>query len=188
MKKQVYLNIFIGIASIVIAYIFYYFISMDLINQFYPVSEERGFVFYICHVIFFYILMKLIFSLPIYKLDKVLAAFIYVCILYIALFDRITLAQRIINVNPIRGFLDEGMLQMVLNVIVFFPFYTILKWFAHFTSKQNFVMFIIFVFLVEIVQYISMRGIFDITDIVLNTIGYGCGIKLYGFFFHAENR
>lgn len=188
MKKQVYFNIFIGIASIVIAYVFYYFISMDLINQFYPVNEQRGFVLYICHVIFFYILMKLIVSVPIYKVDKVLAAFVYVCILYIALFDRITLAQRIINVNPISGFMDEGILQMVLNVIVFFPFYTMLKWFTHFNKKQKFMMFILFVFLVEIMQYISMRGIFDITDILLNTIGYGCGIKLYDVFFHAENR
>lgn len=185
-RKKICLNIAVILFSVVIGYLFYYYISMDMINQFYPVSEENGLVLYLCHIVFFLVLLKVIFGIEITKVDKVLSSIMYFTILYMAMFDRFELAERKINLNPFQGFFDEGFIQMILNILVFIPFYSVLTWFLTLDKTKSLLLFIVFVFLIESYQYISMTGIFDVTDILLNLVGYFCGIKVYDVLFDNE--
>lgn len=186
MKKEFLKNIILFFSAVISSYLFYYYVSMDLINQYYSLTEDRGLVLYGCHIIFFYLLLKLIFSVKITKLDKLLSVITYICILYMALFDRFDLGQRVINLNPLDGLISQGIMQMILNIIVFFPFYTIQNWLGHFTRKQYYIVFFICVIAFEFIQYLTMRGIADINDIILNAIGYMCGIKLHYYFFRNK--
>lgn len=183
-KRNILLNVIGMILCIVLSYLFYYFISMDFINLFYSVNEVNGFFLYLCHIAFFWYIYKTLFKLRITKVEKAIALIIYLFIMYIAFFDRFDLGRREINLNPINDLSSSAIPIMVLNIAIFLPFYTILKWnFKSHTGKIDICICLIISIIIESIQYITMRGIFDIVDIIMYLLGYFLGKILYSFFF-----
>ncbi|KOF57143.1 MULTISPECIES: VanZ family protein [Clostridium] len=91
------------------------------------------------------------------------------------------------NFNPLSMFKDlntvSGGIMSVGNAIAYIPIGVYIR---KTVSKKNNV-FLTLVFLVyctsiEILQYIASWGIADIDDIILNTLGFYCGIKLFEFY------
>lgn len=97
------------------------------------------------------------------------------------------LIERKINLIPfyhdnnvdIKVILDE----MVLNILVFLPLGIMIRsiFFDKKSSKSIFFM-LTFSLIVESLQYVLSIGIFDITDIINNTLGGILGITLYSIF------
>lgn len=103
--------------------------------------------------------------------------------MYLTFFDRVELLESKINLNPF-GIIDtlkeEGIFSMILNILIFVPFYTALKWLnLKMNNKGYFIIFIIFIFIIESLQYFTLRGFFDVSDIILYIGGYFIGIGIY---------
>lgn len=62
----------------------------------------------------------------------------------------------------------------LFNILMFIPLGTLFKF-----DYKNIAVFILFIFLCEIIQYVLKVGIFDIGDIFLNTIGFLVGSMLH---------
>ena len=82
------------------------------------------------------------------------------------------------------------MLNVAGNVIGFMPFGFLLTVVRN--KKTNFVVALLysftFTFLIESVQYVTKLGVFDIDDLMLNTLGGILGYIIYFILSCVENR
>lgn len=62
----------------------------------------------------------------------------------------------------------------LFNILMFIPLGILFKF-----DYKNIALFILFIFLCEIIQYVLKVGIFDIGDILLNTVGFLVGSILH---------
>lgn len=184
-KKEIGLNFLLMAFSIIGGYLFYFFISMEIIIRIYHnLNNASGIFIYVCHIFIFFWILKVMFKLKITKWEQKIAAILYGILMYLAFFDRFDLGIREFNINPLDFLTSQSIMTVILNIVIFLPFFTILKWlFNNNTNKNNFLIWIFISIFIETLQYITMRGIFDIADIVLYLVGYLIGIKLYEFFF-----
>lgn len=177
------LSILFGIVG---GYLFYYFVSIELIKSLLYLDNISGISIYICHILFFYLVCKIFFRLRVTKVDKSIAVILYFILLYIAFFDRFNLGRRVITFNPF-DLSGQTMITTLLNIMIFLPFYTILRWTINSNHmKRYFFIWLLAALLIETIQYIFMIGIFDFTDIILYLIGYLLGIKLYHCIFNTD--
>ena len=161
---------------------------MELINPIYNINTiTKGLFLIFCHIEIFYLFIKILFKLKIHLFEKMLLISSYFLMMLVIFFDRIYLTERLLNFNIfeiINTMKESGLLITVLNILVFCPFYTAIKWIQKdLTFIKIFTIFMIFSISVEIIQYIMMWGIFDIIDIIFYTIGFFIGVKLYNFLF-----
>lgn len=187
-KGLVLKNILIFIISAVIGFLFYWIVSMRIIDSLYYIDTDlKGFILYFSHVLFFYLFFKVIFKMDIYFFEKIIVSVVYFILMFMMFFDRVYIGRRIININPfdfINTMKDTGIITIVLNCLVFSPFYTSIKWILNkLDAKKIFIIFLVFSIGIEIVQYITMSGIFDVVDILLYVIGYFIGVKIYNYLF-----
>lgn len=87
-----------------------------------------------------------------------------------------------INLNPLsildefKAFFSHTLLLLISNTLIYFPLGVYIK---YKTNKENFkilLVFLLYIFLIEFIQFISHSGIFDINDIITNTLGFFIGI------------
>lgn len=117
-------------------------------------------------------------------LYAIIYVIIYVILLYLVLFNRekfdesiysdgtyITKWIKLIFTNKV------VFINLIGNILIFIPLGIFLKYFKiRFISA--FVIIIILVISIETLQYLTKRGIFDIMDIFLNSIGASIGYML----------
>lgn len=187
MKKINFLYFALVVLSIVLGYGIYYNISMEFIGRFYFIDDVRAIFLITCHALLIYSLLKFILYLKFNTTEKIILSIVYICVLYMALIDRFNIGRHVINFNLFNSISEEGMMQMIMNIMLFMPFYTVQTWLSDYVFKIQckfkieMIIFFTFVIFVETIQFITMRGIFDILDIILNTIGYLSGIMLYRY-------
>ena len=178
------INLLAFIASVIIGYVCYWFITMDLIDTLYNLNSTIKAIFLIiCHAEAFYLLFKFMFKLEIYKFEKIILIISYLVLMLLMFFDRVHIGIRVYNLNVL-DILDtirySGVSSTLLNILIFCPFYTVIKWInKDFTYKDIVIIFLIFSIGVEVIQFITMSGIFDIVDIILYMVGFLIGSKIY---------
>lgn len=187
-KKDYLISAAILLICIPIAYLFYWFFGLPVINRFYYIDTiQKGVFLYSLHVILFYLFIKVLTKIQIFHFEKIIILISYCILMYLTFFDRIELLESKINFNPfgiVDTFKEEGIFSIILNILIFVPFYTALKWLnLKMNNKGYFMIFIIFIFIIESLQYFTLRGFFDVSDIVLYTGGYIIGIGIYRLLF-----
>ena len=67
------------------------------------------------------------------------------------------------------------------NIIIFIPFGILLPMSFKCMAKyyKTFLVCIVYILIIELIQFISMLGSFDIDDIILNCVGVSCGYLLF---------
>ncbi len=92
-----------------------------------------------------------------------------------------------INLNPLsilNDFQDHfhhALLLTISNTLIYLPLGIYIKNKTRVSNKKLFLGFLFYIFLVEIIQSISHRGIFDINDIITNTLGFFIGVLCGSF-------
>lgn len=89
-----------------------------------------------------------------------------------------------INLNPLEVFKDiksssNGLILLVGNICMYIPIGIYIEY--RFFNKKNTLkigLFLIYIFLIELIQHIFKKGVFDIDDIILNLIGFLIGVFL----------
>lgn len=73
------------------------------------------------------------------------------------------------------------MLNIVGNVVAFIPFGMLIRWARNKKTRALVALLysLSFTLLIEIVQYITKLGVFDVDDIIMNTLGGMIGYLLY---------
>ena len=93
------------------------------------------------------------------------------------------------NVELVR---PEDLIQFYLNIMVFVPFGYLLpyafRWFRARVSVRPVLVCFLLSFLVENLQLITQRGLYDLDDIISNTLGGLLGQYLYIFFAYANTH
>ena len=194
-KKNNFLkNSLMFLLSIPLGYSFYWFISLKVINAIYYIDTlSKGLFLCFCHIFLAYFLLKIIFNMKVYQYEKIILIISYFILMFLSFFDRVYLGDRIINLNPfdiINTIYNDGIMTLLLNIVIFCPFYTAMRWIKREANiKFTFILFFLFAISIEIVQYFTMSGIFDVIDIILYIIGYFIGVLIYKFiFFEGEYR
>lgn len=187
-KKDYLISATILLICIPVAYLFYWFFGLPIINRFYYIDTiQKGVFLYSLHVMLFYLLIKVLTKIQIFYFEKIIIIISYFILMYLTFFDRVELLESKINLNPF-GIIDtlkeEGIFSMILNILIFVPFYTALKWLhLKMNNKGYFITFIMFMFVIESLQYFTLRGFFDVSDIILYIGGYFIGIGIYKLLF-----
>lgn len=111
---------------------------------------------------------------------------IMLLILYSIMFINLTIFGRTIygeiryNIIPFKSIIDyivnfnwyDFRINIIGNIIILMPFqFLIMKIYKIKNLKQNLLFELLFVFLIELLQYITHTGVFDIDDIILNVFG-----------------
>ena len=89
-----------------------------------------------------------------------------------------------INLNLLEVFKDiksssNGLILLVGNICMYIPIGIYIEY--RFFNKKNTLkigLFLIYIFLIELIQHIFKKGVFDIDDIILNLIGFLIGVFL----------
>ena len=174
------------IGSFFVSYIIFYHITSDFISYFFQGSFRFEQILYI--IIYFgqsiviYYFINFLQKNKISKNQIKLLWILYACVMLILLFGRMDLGSMInLNIMELFNFDFMNISQIVLNFILFMP---IGYWIKNFKMKKAFILTIIFVFSIEILQLVTHRGIFDIVDIIIDSLSIMCGYficKKYNF-------
>lgn len=100
---------------------------------------------------------------------------LYTFVMLILLFGRVYLETMInLNILELFNFNMMNIFQILLNFILFIP---IGYWFKNFKLNKTMIITIFFVTSIETIQLITHRGIFDIVDILVDSLAI-----LFGYF------
>ena len=171
------------LAGIIIGYILYYNVFMEIIPLFFSSDIAYLVVSIMCligSVVGCIIVLDLLVNKKINKNLFILICIAYFVVMMTALFLRQSL-ERVFVFNPLIGLVDsfndsQMLMQSIMNLVLFIPVGYFLR------KKKNFnqisIAFIISVG-IETLQVALMRGFFDAFDIILYFIGINIGCFLF---------
>jgi len=81
-----------------------------------------------------------------------------------------------LNILELFNFETTNLSQTVLNLILFIP---IGYWLKHLKISSVLLLSLLLITSIELLQFISHRGIFDVIDILINTIGIMIGYIIF---------
>ena len=94
---------------------------------------------------------------------------IYFLVMILLLFFRVYHDNNInLNILELFNFETTNLSQTILNLILFIP---IGYWFKHLKISSVLLLSLLLITSIELFQFVSHRGIFDVVDILINTIG-----------------
>lgn len=182
-NKNILKRIVLGLIGVVVGYLLYYNIFMEIIPLFFS-SELVYIVVSIACLIGCIVGCIIVLSLLVNKkINKWL--FVMICIAYfvvmpVSLFFRHSL-ERVFIFNPLIGFKDtfvdsQMFMQSIMNLVLFVP----LGFFLRNIKTINQVLIAIVVSVgIELLQVALMRGFFDTFDIILYFIGMMIGCLIF---------
>lgn len=102
---------------------------------------------------------------------------IYFLVMILLLFFRVYHDNNInLNLLELFNFEIANLSQIILNLIVFIP---IGYWLKHFKTTSALLISLFLITSIEIIQFISHRGIFDVVDILIDTFGIMIGYIIF---------
>ena len=181
-RRQTSFNkLIILILSIIFGLIINYFITQDLISYVTIIPYYGYAVILLAQIIIIYYFFKyLIYSLTL--ADKYIISAIYLSYLLFIFFARSSANDLNIQLNPFYiifnfEFNTQFILILFFNIISLIPLPLICQLLPIKTSYNKFI-YVFIPILIELLQMILKRGIFDIDDIILYYIGILIGIIL----------
>lgn len=149
-----------------------YFYLDDLVGRF----TDQTYIFITMRILLFSLISLYLLG----KLDFKKISIIYILLIAVLTFKKVAFRSYNFNVFSIIHELNYNNQKLLLlgNIIMYIPVgYFIMKGQKGFL--KNLSLFIVFIFLVESTQYLLMLGIFDINDIILNSLGFMIGMILF---------
>jgi glycopeptide antibiotics resistance protein len=186
MKKSILVSFVVSIAMFLILYP----VLLQLVGYLHPVVLGV-ILFCLVLVVFCFVLLlrKQSLLFPYSKIRKLLL--FYTIALFILLFfrpsDQIYQSINLVPFSTISFYLSgkvNGLISfynLTANIALFIPFGIFLKMKDR-TIFQLVYIPILFISLIELLQYFTMRGSLDIDDLILNVLGFFLGYLVYPFF------
>lgn len=163
--------------SIILALLINYYITSEAISiLFQGAIEIFNIVIYLSiaiQILFVFAIIKLIRYKSLNKTSYNSLCILYFIMLFVLLFGRYS-STTSINLNILGLFSREAFMQNILNTIFFIPLGNII-YEKNIIYKSFLLIPFCGIILIETIQLISKRGIFDICDIILNVLGLTIG-------------
>ena len=187
--KKLLKNFVIALLGAIIGYLLYYSVIMEAIPLFiessgikYTVVSILALVILVagCIVALNLIINKRVNKYLFFIMCVTYFAILFVAILFVALFLRSSI-ERVFIFNPLTGLIDtfsnwEMAIQSIMNLAVFIP----MGYFVRKLKYSNLFIFSIVISLaIELIQVATMRGFFDVFDILLYFIGIHIGYFIF---------
>ena len=176
--KKLLKNFVIALLGAIIGYLLYYSVIMEAIPLF---IESSGIKYTVVSILALVILiagciaaLNLIINKRVNKYLFFTMCVTYFAILFVALFLRSSI-ERVFIFNPLTGLIDtfsnwEMAIQSIMNLAGFIP----MGYFVRKLKYSN-----LFIFSIELIQVATMRGFFDVFDILLYFIGIHIGYFIF---------
>jgi glycopeptide antibiotics resistance protein len=174
----------IALLGAIIGYLLYYSVIMEVIVLF---IESSGIKYTVISILALVIsvagciaTLSLIINRKVNKHLFFIICVAYFAILFAVLFLRSSI-ERVFIFNPLTGFIDtfsnwEMALQSIMNLAVFIP----MGYFVRKLKYSNlFIFSIVIPLVIELIQVATMRGFFDVFDILLYFIGINIGYFIF---------
>jgi len=81
-------------------------------------------------------------------------------------------------INDYKDYPNLTLLLVITNLLIYLPLGIFIRIKMKVSTHKLIIGFLIYIFLIESMQYISHKGVFDINDIILNSLGFVIGICL----------
>ena len=185
--KTILRNIFIFIICLLITYIIFYNFAAELIIRFMSPSIKLYIGMMIFSTAILYIITVSVINKRVSKVHVNILAILYFSIAIGLSFLKTTSNISGINLNPLSIFVDfknyfnHTLLLVVTNALLYLPLGIYVKLRIKANNFSLVMGFILYILVVEVMQYILSRGIFDINDIILNTLGFVAGVLCCNF-------
>lgn len=181
MKKS-YFNFFIAILSILFSiFLFNIFISEIL----YKLISPGTFLCYsiiIFTAYFIYMLIIFLFTKSINKNTIRNLVILYFLMILFLTFDKGSFFR--INLNPLRLIYQlklnfiSATLELIGNLLIYVPLGIYIRKSCNKKNNRLFLYFLIYILFIESIQAFFHRGVFDINDIITNSLGFYLGLLL----------
>lgn len=171
-------TIFKIFVSFFISFLIFYNVTSSVISYFFQGSFKFEQILYVLvylgQSILFYLLIQLLFKETISKQLIQFMWCLYACVMVVLLFGRPYLGASV-NLNLLK-LIDMNLYSFFQNMFNFLFFIPIGFAFKRNNSKKRvLIISMIFVVLLETLQLVFMRGVFDIVDILCNVSGIFAG-------------
>lgn len=171
-------TIFKIFVSFFISFLIFYNVTSSVISYFFQGSFKFEQILYVLvylgQSILFYLLIQLLFKETISKQLIQFMWCLYACAMVVLLFGRPYLGASV-NLNLLK-LIDMNLysfFQNMFNFLFFIPIGFVFK--RNNSKKRVLIISMIFVVLLETLQLVFMRGVFDIVDILCNVSGIFAG-------------
>lgn len=171
-------TIFKIFVSFFISFLFFYNVTSSVISYFFQGSFKFEQILYVLvylgQSILFYLWSQLLFKETISKQLIQFMWCLYACVMVVLLFGRPYLGASV-NLNLLK-LIDMNLysfFQNMFNFLFFIPIGFVFK--RNNSKKRVLIISLIFVVLLETLQLVFMRGVFDIVDILCNVSGIFAG-------------
>jgi VanZ like family. len=182
MKKNILRKLIIFIICLFVTYILFYNYISDIIIRFVTPSI----VIYIGLMIFTAVILYIFFISILNRKVSVahinILALLYFGITIVLSFFKTRTDFTGINLNPLNivndfsNYFRHTLFFVVTNTVLYFPVGVYIRLKIRFSNIKLITSFILYIFLIETMQYILHKGIFDVNDIIQNTIGFLIGL------------
>lgn len=183
MKKYL-VQVIVGIFSVIISFISSYCLFKNVIIKVIGVHSFTNIIItltmaaiiYTCILKFYYGKNSK------YNIDLI-AILYFLMVVSLSLFRyKHSMAIMILNpislINDFRVNFIQTLILFLGNILVYVPLGSYVKYRFNINKYELSMEFLIYILIIENLQYITLRGVFDITDIITNLLGFYIGILL----------
>lgn len=188
MKNNILRNSIILTICLFITYIVFYNFVSGLLTRFLSPSISLYLGMMIFTATALYIFSISVIDKKFNKLHVNILAVLYLGIVMVLSFFKTKSNFTGINLNPLsiindfKVYFNHTLLLVVTNTLLYLPLGIYLKFKVKMSNLKLLIGFLLYILMIETIQYVSHRGIFDINDIILNTLGFFLGILCRDFF------
>jgi glycopeptide antibiotics resistance protein len=185
--KTILKNTIVFVICLFITYIIFYNFVSELLTRFMSPSVSLYLGMMIFATTFLYILTISVINKRVRKIHiNILGVLYFGIAIGLSFFKTISIYSGI-NLNPFsiivdfKQYFNHTLLLVVTNTLLYFPLGVFMKLRVKVNNFSLFKRFVLYILIIETMQYILHRGIFDINDIILNTIGFILGVLCSDF-------
>lgn len=177
--KRINLDIFLFIFTTIVSFLICYIFLDDLfIPAFITELGRISFRLSVSYLIF--ISIKWVFNKEITANNQKIVSVLYFVLLISLSLSRPSFYPQSQNINLKLGYYNDiSKYVLVANIFMYFPLGFFAKKFLKIKLKNIISLFILYILVIETMQFLLKVGYFDINDILLNLIGFISGLFVF---------
>jgi len=182
MIKKFFEKTLIFLLSLFASWALFYFVILKVLTGLMHPSIILSIITMFLVAFVFYISAVSIISKNFNKFYIDIIAILYFLMVIALTFFKSSYTYASINLNPLsilgefKDFFNHTLLLLISNTLIYFPLGIYIKYKTNKKNLKILLVFLLYVFLIEFIQLISHSGIFDINDIITNTLGFFIGV------------
>lgn len=184
-KSLIYLLVFV-LSYVFVAYSIGYYIIDDIILSVASQNIEMVCILFRIglSLLFTWLIQRVINGTQSFSKNELriflLAYYIFIISLSLKPVDRYSINFNFLNLVTDFNYSKYSGLLLIGNIAMYIPVgFCIQTLYFHMKFYYKSIVFIVFIYIVELIQYIFLLGVCDINDILLNYIGFILGIFVY---------